>query len=1480
MRQNSKNLFIIFIFVVFGSASHAVSAPLVKSGHPRIFISQDSLSELRNRAATTHTETYGRLKDWCETNWDNYTYHKKLYYASDGTFGDSAVLRYALIYLLGEINGFPNSAHSIDDYGDKAVEILLNMTNDSAVGNTTMRYMAIAYDWVNEKLSDADKSTIVTWFHARCGDVPEHNSQSNYRWVLEPVSMYPGLAFHGDGINDNLAQTYVEFIDEYLESLKEICHAAGEDGGHPAGLGYGKLFYGSGYALGHDLYALVSATSLTIDDTFDKYPYMNGYPSWLLYGTQPGPKSPAAYSSSHVRTLTKWSDIGSWMWNFRKDTSYPYTHALRLMGQVAKDKGDINRAGWITWFINEGIESPEQQTVWDIIFNDRTFPGLSPDKAGVPLVKAFGWDEREGKLDSYRTNSKAGLGQVYMKSSWDMGANTTHASFHAYPYYYYGHQHSDSLAFSLYKGEILTGPSGAYWMKYEGYRPDSQPGVGFPHHWYYYDRVASNTLLIMDPDEEIRFRAKDSTYGARDPYFRDGGQRTVREVGRDFREMVEGSQFDWGGLIRHEDTPEYTYSSGDATKGYNSIVDTIEYVGPITADVNNSAKVSLVQRDFVYLKSNTNGDFDYFVVFDRIDSTNPAFKKVFLLHTAGEPELNGNQTQIYGETDSGLYLSSDTDSFVMSQPTAKLFVKSLMPNARKVYKMGGVASTTTTAAINDTDGTAFGGTKVDISVTSTDGFSDKPVVVLDNGERKEAFQCEGKTDTQLTGCIRGYRYFKQNHPLVHTAGSTVTQEYAWMVQEADTGDWISYPHDFGTPYYDKTKFNDCDEYGRWALRIESTENENLTNFLHVLHPTTDTARQSMAETVLIDGGNTAGSLIRDVSNQWLVMFSKTKELQGSVSYSADYNGNSRHLITGLEFGVYDIYKNGELISTGQPSNQNILSFEANSGGSFQLTNSGKTPNNPPVAAPASDSTGGNAPLTVDFTGSGSDVDGNIVSYSWSFGDGGTSNQQNPSHTFNSAGNYSVLLTVTDDKGATDTKTLHVYVTSESSENGSEQNAIPAPSGLRIEKPPISPYVANDFTFYPVPSVSRPAKGVAFIDPTFHTAMRRITDSPTDVPGNSSNYAQSGYPKHKIENADESMLYIQAFSGSGHFIWNANPPYNKIQEIPHSQVSWGAEIDARWDATDPDILYYYRETRFYKYSVSANTSTLLRDFADDFSSLNLKKITMGEEGSPSLDTRYWCFALASADAERDEGYVVYDKDHNGKDQGAIISTMMRDSPLWLPMSSSDPTPNSWANWVGMSPSGNYAVITSWGGRAAIFNRDLQSKTHQGDFLETSTVGYGHNDVGYDVDGNEVICFGNTRVDPDQFGMINIATGEITWLAPMGDSNYHISVHHPGWAVMSNYYPTHPDVPTQWSEHEIYLVELTKRTTPPPKVWRIAHTHTVRKGYADDPFAKMNAAGTKIWFGSGWGNSYRDDQYDVYQIELPPAWKQVLANLKMN
>ncbi|MCL2862582.1 MAG: PKD domain-containing protein [Methanimicrococcus sp.] len=77
----------------------------------------------------------------------------------------------------------------------------------------------------------------------------------------------------------------------------------------------------------------------------------------------------------------------------------------------------------------------------------------------------------------------------------------------------------------------------------------------------------------------------------------------------------------------------------------------------------------------------------------------------------------------------------------------------------------------------------------------------------------------------------------------------------------------------------------------------------------------------------------------------------------------------------------------------------------------------------PVANFTASTNVGPAPLNVRFNDTST---GNPTSWLWDFGDGNTSTARNPTHTYNSTGNYTVSLTVSNDFGR-DTKTQTSFI---------------------------------------------------------------------------------------------------------------------------------------------------------------------------------------------------------------------------------------------------------------------------------------------------------------------------------------------------------------------------------------------------------------------------------------------------------------------
>ncbi|HJN16469.1 MAG TPA: heparinase II/III family protein, partial [Armatimonadota bacterium] len=182
------------------------------------------------------------------------------------------------------------------------------------------------------------------------------------------------------------------------------------------------------------------------------------------------------------------------------------------------------------------------------------------------------------------------MGQIFMRSG--SGPDDTYSLF-TVGGILAQHKHFDALNFVIYRGGHLALDSGTRYKEAEN-------GQHLCN--YYAQTVAHNCVIIHQPGEPPANYWGGSVEGCH------GGQH--KQLGS----VVEA----------FETNDQFVYVAGDATECYKH------------GDADLGEKASLVTRQYVFLMPN------HFVVFDRVSTTKPEYKKDWLLHTAYEPVIDGD----------------------------------------------------------------------------------------------------------------------------------------------------------------------------------------------------------------------------------------------------------------------------------------------------------------------------------------------------------------------------------------------------------------------------------------------------------------------------------------------------------------------------------------------------------------------------------------------------------------------------------------------------------------------------------------------------------------------------------------------------------------------------------------------------------------------------------------------------------------------
>lgn len=416
----------------------------------------------------------------------------------------------------------------------------------------------------------------------------------------------------------------------------------------------------------------------------------------------------------------------------------------------------------------------------------------------------------------------------------------------------------------------------------------------------------------------------------------------------------------------------------------------------------------------------------------------------------------------------------------------------------------------------------------------------------------------------------------------------------------------------------------------------------------------------------------------------------------------------------------------------------------------------------------------------------------------------------------------------------------------------------APSSPLCSDP--QPPFVTDFEVRETPSLDEPSARAPFRDPVFGSCLVRVTDRTADLsPDDPSAGLKNEYSRVQSFNADGSRLLVRGIEATWYL-------YDADSLLPLAELPLRDE--PRWDAADPDLVYFSDETRLMSYNVATGEQAPVHEFVDDFPDEALAAVWTRYEGRPSSDSRYWGLMAEDGDSEA-IAFLVYDRQADE----VIASRDVRGVP----------GVEEGIDHVTISPLGSYFIASfdrycehgQLGDDAhpcglMVYDRDL---TNGRSLLRI----VGHYDVALDAEGREVIVFQD--IDEDSISMLDLASGVVTPLWPIDFSHTAIGLHfsgcaleRPGWALVS----THDGDPAAytWMDDQVFAVELK----PGGRVVRLAHTHSLvdesqEHDYWAEPHASVNPDFTRILFTTNWGRS-GTGEVEMFLIELPSDWPNQL------
>jgi heparin/heparan-sulfate lyase len=286
--------------------------------------------------------------------------------------------------------------------------------------------------------------------------------------------------------------------------------------------------------------------------------------------------------------------------------------------------------------------------------------GWLPAKWRIPVLEFLWSDDTVAPRDPASTKAAElprerffpGVGHLVLRDGW--GPDSTWVEFTCGPYFA-KHDHLDTNHFVIYHRGQLALDTGADYTDTES-----------PHYLNYYRRsIAHNTLLVYKPGETF-FWGENLWTAAND-----GGQRmdssrfwnSVRSL-EDWRRTRD--LWDRGRMEAVDDShPDvYTYARGDGTRAYHP------------------SKLDRFVRELAWLPASR-----VLFVLDRVRSTDPSYRKAWLLHGVSQPQVEGGGAAESVGAGGTLYRDPSVVTFEDGQ--GRLRVHAVLPLERQVIVRGG-----------------------------------------------------------------------------------------------------------------------------------------------------------------------------------------------------------------------------------------------------------------------------------------------------------------------------------------------------------------------------------------------------------------------------------------------------------------------------------------------------------------------------------------------------------------------------------------------------------------------------------------------------------------------------------------------------------------------------------------------------------------------------------------------------------------------